>query len=345
MGSTRQSDRFRGKVVVVTGASAGVGRATARAFAESGAHVCLIARDPEGLEQTRRELEMLNRGRIAALTADVADAGELFAAAQHCEETLGPIDIWVNNAMATTFSTVDEIGAAEFQRITEVTYLGYVYGTLAALSHMRERDRGTIVQVGSALAYRSIPLQSSYCGAKHAIRGFTDALRSELIRDKSGIAVTAVHLPAINTPQFDWARTHRRTEPRPAGPVYQPEAAARAILRAAHKPKREYWVGAQTPLVILGNMLMPGWLDRYLAADAIDGQSTGRPLPELRPDNLFTPVEGLHRTDGSFSDEARAKAVVISGATARGLALATVSVAAGLTGMAVSSLRRRRRHV
>jgi short-subunit dehydrogenase len=337
------SDRFLGKVVVVTGASAGVGLATARAFVQAGAHVALMARDSKGLERARAELNATNRGRVISLTADVADAGEVFAAAQHSEEVLGPTDIWVNNAMATAFSTVEDIGAAEFRRITEVTYLGYVHGTLAALSHMRARDRGTIVQVGSALAYRSIPLQASYCGAKHAIRGFTDSLRSELIKAKSGIAITAVHLPAVNTPQFAWARTHRGSEPRPAGPVYRPEAAARAILRAARSPKREYWVGMQTPLLIVANMLMPGWLDRYLAANAVEGQSTGQPVQHPRPDNLFTPVTGAHRTEGSFDEEAREKAIVLSSGTARALAVATVSLAAGLTGMALSSLRRHRR--
>jgi short-subunit dehydrogenase len=343
MGYPVRSDKFLGKVVVVTGASAGVGLATARAFTQSGAHVALMARDSEGLERARAELDALGRGRVIALTADVADAGEVFAAAEHSEEVLGPTDIWVNNAMATAFSTVDDIGAAEFRRITEVTYLGYVHGTLAALSHMRPRDRGTIVQVGSALAYRSIPLQASYCGAKHAIRGFTDSLRSELIRARSGIAITAVHLPAVNTPQFDWARTHRRNEPRPAGPVYRPEAAARAILRAARSPKREYWVGMQTPILILANMLMPGWLDRYLAAKAVEGQSTGQPVQQPREDNLFTPVDGAHRTEGSFEEEAREKALVLSSSTARAAGLATVSVASWVAGKAIVRWRQHRR--
>jgi short-subunit dehydrogenase len=323
---------FRDRVVVITGASAGVGRATARAFAEAGAHVGLIARPTDGLERTRAELATLSGGKVVALPADVASAGQVFAAAEQCEKELGPVDIWVNNAMVTTFSTVEHIDAEELLRITEVTYLGYVYGTLAALAQMRPRNQGTIVQVGSALAYRSIPLQAGYCGAKHAIRGFTDSLRTELIHAGSRIALTAVHLPAINTPQFDWARTHCPTEPRPAGPVYQPQVAARAILRAARSPQREYWVGAQTPLIILANKLVPGWLDRYLAGEAVSGQATDRPVPKDRRDNLFHPAEGHHETEGSFGAEARSSAMVWSSGTMRALAVGAVCIAAAAIG-------------
>jgi short-subunit dehydrogenase len=332
-----QTSNFRDKVVVITGASAGVGRATAKEFARAGAHVGLLARRTEGLEEARAELAGLGSGKVLALPADVADADQVFAAARMCERALGPIDIWINNAMVTTFSTVEHIDAAELRRITEVSYLGYVYGTLAALAQMRPRNQGTIVQVGSALAYRSIPLQAGYCGAKHAIRGFTDSLRTELIHARSRVALTAVHLPAINTPQFDWARTHCPTEPRPAGPVYQPQVAARAIVRAAKSPQREYWVGGQTPLVILANMLMPGWLDRYLAGEAISGQATDRPVPDSRQDNLFEPVEKAHSTAGSFGDEARSSALVLSSTSTRALALGSLCLVAGLVGAGLGS--------
>jgi short-subunit dehydrogenase len=338
---------FQDKVVVVTGASAGVGRATARAFVEAGAHVGLVARPTEGLEQTCAELAALNGGKVVALPADVANAEQVFAAAAQCEQALGAVDIWVNNAMVTVFSTLEKIDAEELRRITEVTYMGYVYGTLAALAQMRRQGSGTIVQVGSALAYRSIPLQAGYCGAKHAIRGFTDSLRTELIHAGSKIALTAVHLPAMNTPQFDWARTHCPTEPRPAGPVYQPQVAARAILRAARAPQREYWVGTQTPLIILANMLMPGWLDRYLAGAAISGQATDRPVHGDRADNLFQPAAGGHGAEGSFGAEARSSALVWSSSTMRAIALGAVCAAAGVIGASLGgrlAARRKRLH-
>jgi short-subunit dehydrogenase len=340
MSAMTQRGRFQDKVVVITGASAGVGRATAHAFAQAGARVGLLARPSEGLQEARDELAAYG-GKVLALPADVADADQVFAAARLCERSLGPIDIWVNNAMVTTFSPVERIDVAEIRRITEVTYLGYVHGTLAALAGMRERDAGTIVQVGSALAYRSIPLQAGYCGAKHAIRGFTDSLRSELMHAGSRVAVTAVHLPAMNTPQFDWARTHCPSQPRPAGPVYQPQVAARAILKAAEAPQREYWVGAQTPLVILANMLMPGWIDRYLAAQAVEGQATGQPLEKSRPDNLFEPAARGHSTQGSFGDEARSEGLVLSSGAMRAMAMGAVCLAAGLVGAALGGRRRK----
>src|SRR5690606_8404563 len=209
---------------------------------------------------------------------DVADAEAVFRAAEECEAQLGPIDVWVNNAMATVFSRVEDLTPEEVRRVTEVTYLGYVHGTMAALRHMRGRDRGVIVQVGSALAYRGIPLQAAYCGAKHAIRGFTDSLRTELHHNGSNIKLTAVHLPAVNTPQFDWARTHEPEAPRPVAPVFKAEAAARAIVHAARYPRREYWLGGSTSLVILANTLLPGFLDRYLAANALEGQHRDEPV-------------------------------------------------------------------
>ncbi|WEX74148.1 SDR family oxidoreductase [Sinorhizobium numidicum] len=304
------------RTVVVTGASAGVGRATAVAFARRGAKVCLVARESQGLLDAKTEVESEGAEAIA-VAADVADANAVFAAADQCERRLGPIDVWVNNAMATVFSPVAEITPEEVRRVTEVTYLGYVHGTMAALGFMRPRNRGVIVQVGSSLAYRGIPLQAAYCGAKHAIRGFTDSLRAELIHEGSKIALSAVHLPAVDTPQFDWARTHMNAQPRPVAPVYRPEVAADAIVRAALHPKREYWLGNRTSLIILGNIVAPSMLDRLLAATAVEAQQTDRPANPDRRDNLFTPVGGLHRTNGSFGIEAGADAIAVSELGAR----------------------------
>lgn len=257
--------------MVVTGASAGVGRATARRFARAGANVALVARDAVSLRETVAELEAIGAKAIG-IPADVADAEAVFTAARQAEERLGPIEVWVNNAMATVFAPFSDVSPEEFRRVTEVTYLGYVHGTMAALRYMRMRDRGVIVQVGSALAYRAIPLQSACCGAKHAIRGFTGSLRSELLYEGSNIRLTMVQLPAVNTPQFDWARTHLDRQPRPVPPVVQPEAAAAAIFSAAHQRQREVWLGFSTIKVILGNLVVPGYLDRYLARHAYDAQ-------------------------------------------------------------------------
>jgi short-subunit dehydrogenase len=309
---------------VVTGASAGVGRATALAFARAGAPVGLIGRDLEALEQVRREIERLG-GKAVACPADVADAHAVFAAAERAESRLGPIEVWVNDAMATVFSPVSEISPEEFRRVTEVTYLGFVHGTMAALKHMRQRRHGVIVQVGSALAYRGIPLQAAYCGAKFAIRGFTDALRTELIEEKTGVEIVMVHLPAVNTPQFDWARTHLSHKPRPVPPVVQPEVAARAIVHAARHPKREYWLGRMTIAAILGNMLVPGLADRYLAAGGRASQTTNQTVSPDRRDNLFEPVPGLHRPRGSFGAEASRWAICLPGTETR---VAAASVAA-----------------
>ena len=306
MASVISRDRiWVGRVVVVTGASAGVGRSTARLFHRLGASVALIARDRDALEATRKELQSVDGGTVLAISADVADAGALETAAADIEQSLGPIDVWVNNAMTTVFAPVSEITPEEFRRVTEVTYLGVVHGTMAALRVMRRRNRGVIVQVGSALAYRSIPLQAAYCGAKHAIRGFTDALRCELFHDASGVKLVMVQLPAVNTPQFDWARTHMAHTPRPAGSVLQPEAAARTIVAAATRPAREIWLGASTLKAILGNFVMPGLLDRILAHRAFRGQSTGERVLPSRQDNLEAPVAGLHRSRGSFGNADR----------------------------------------
>jgi short-subunit dehydrogenase len=302
--------------VVITGASAGVGRAAALRFAKYGARLGLIARDEAALEIVRQEV-MAAGGLAVVAAADVADADGLFTAADKIARELGPIGVWVNDAMATVFSPIAEMTPQEFRRVTEVTYLGFVHGTMAALRHMRPRNRGTIVQVGSALAYRGIPLQSAYCGAKHAIRGFTDSLHAELIHDKSQIKIVMVELPAVNTPQFDWARTHLPRQPRPVPPVVQPEVIADAIMKGVLRPRREYWVGLSTLKVILSNMLFPEVLDRYLASAAYDGQMTKRSVLPGRKDNLKTPVHALHRTRGSFGREAASSALIVSGPATR----------------------------
>lgn len=323
---------LRERVVVITGASAGVGRAIAHRFARAGARLGLIARDAQALEDVKSEVERLGGSAFVA-AADVSDADAVFAAADTIAQEFGSIDIWINDAMVTVFAPVWEITPAEFQRVTNVTYLGMVHGTMAALRHMRPRNRGTLIQIGSALAYRGIPLQSAYCGAKHAVRGFTDSVRSELIHDGSAIYITMMELPAVNTPQFDWARTHMPRQPRPVAPVVQPEVIADAVFRAALAPKREYWIGSSTLKVILGNMVLPGFLDRYLARAAYEAQETRTPVSRSRKDNLFEPVHDRHRTRGRFGDESSNSAVVAAGPAARLapiVAGSVVMVAAGL---------------
>ena len=276
----------------------------------------MIARDAEALEEVKREVEELG-GTAVIASADVANADAVFAAADLIENAFGSIDVWINDAMVTVFAPVWQITPEEFRRVTEVTYLGQVHGTMAALRHMRPRNRGRIIQIGSALAYRGIPLQSAYCGAKHAIRGFTNSLRTELIHQRSAIELTIMELPAVNTPQFDWARTRMARQPRPVAPVVQPEVIARAVFDAVRHPRREYWIGWSTLKVILGNMVLPGFLDRYLAKVAFEGQETERPVSPDREDNLQTPVHSLHRTRGRFGNEAENHAVVANGALAR----------------------------
>ena len=305
-----------GPVVVVTGASAGVGRAIAHRFSRAGWRIALIARDGDALDQVRREVEEMG-GTALVIPTDVADAQAVFAAAEQVASRFGAIDVWINDAMVTVFSPVWEMTPEEFRRVTEVTYLGFVHGTMAALRHMRPVGRGTIIQIGSALAYRGIPLQSAYCGAKHAIRGFTDSLRTELIHEGSRISLSMIELPAVNTPQFDWARTHMPRQPRPVAPVVQPEVIADTVFQAAHKPRREYWIGLSTLKVILGNMLLPAFLDHYLARIAFSAQETERPVSWARSDNLMTPVTRLHRTHGSFDNEAQRRAIVVSGTASR----------------------------
>ena len=319
--------------VVITGASAGVGRATALRFARAGANLALIARDRAALEDVRREVERLG-GTAMVMPLDIADADAVLAAADKIAAERGGIDIWINDAMVTVFGAVWQLTPDEFRRVTEVTYLGFVHGTIAALRHMRPRNHGTIVQVGSALAYRGIPLQAAYCGAKYAIRGFTDSLRSELIHANSAVALTIVELPAVNTPQFDWARTHMPRQPRPVAPVVQPEAVADVIFRAALDPSREYWLGLSTLKAILGGMVLPSFLDRYLAKNAYGAQETKSLVSPGREDNLMTPVAALHRTRGRFSDEAANSVATVSGPLAR---LVPV-IAGGLVGLSLGLL-------
>jgi NAD(P)-dependent dehydrogenase (short-subunit alcohol dehydrogenase family) len=322
-------------VVVVTGGSAGVGRATARAFARKGAHVALLARGPERLEAARREIEAAGV-RCLAIPTDVADADAVEDAAATVEATLGPIEIWVNNAMTSVFSPVAELQADEVRRVTEVTYLGSVNGILAALRRMQPRDRGTIVQVGSALAYRAIPLQASYCASKFAIRGFVDSLRCELLHDRSAVRITTVHMPALNTPQFGWVRSRLPRHPQPVPPIYQPEVAARAIVWAADHPRREMWVGYPTVGAIVANYFVPGLLDRYLARTNFDAQQTDKPVSPDRPDNLCDPVPGDQAAHGIF--DAKAKARSLQSEVSMHRRLAGAASAAAL--VAVSARRR-----
>lgn len=294
------------QTVVVTGASAGIGRATARLFGEQNANVALIARGRTGLDGAAHDVEKAG-GKALPITADVADYAQVEAAAAQVEETLGPIDVWVNCAFTSVFAPFAEITADEFRRVTEVSYLGFVHGTMAALKRMRTRNAGTIVQVGSALGERSIPLQSAYCGAKHAINGFTSALRCELLYERSRIAVTVVQMPAVNTPQFSWVRSRLPRHPQPVPPIYQPEVAAQAVLfAAAHPRRREYWAGASTVATVLANRIAPALLDRYLARTGYNSQQTGEREEIHGPGNLWEPLDGRGQRDygahGVFDD-------------------------------------------
>lgn len=325
----RGLERMRGAVIMLTGASAGIGRATALRLASEGARLGLMARDRDALEEVARGVRARG-GEALVLPCDVADAQGVFRSAEELERAFGPIDAWINDAMVTVFAPVHETSAAEYHRVTEVTYLGTVHGTLAALRSMRRSGRGVICQVGSALAYRGIPLQSAYCAAKHAIVGFSDSLRAELAHDGVPIAVTEVHLPGIDTPQFDWSRSKMPRPPRPSGPVYTPEAAADAIVHALRVPRRSYWLGGVTAATILGNSLLPGLADRYLARNAVEGQMRPEGAGERRG-NLYEPVHGAHATSGSFSHEAGGSALRLPGPQARiGHALLAGLAAAGI---------------
>jgi NAD(P)-dependent dehydrogenase (short-subunit alcohol dehydrogenase family) len=326
------------RTVVVTGASAGVGRAVAIAFAQNGWNVALIARGKKGLESARRDVETAG-GHALVLALDVADASAVFAAADQVISEWGHIDVWVNDAMATIFAPVKEIQPDEFRRVTEVTYLGQVHGTMAALKHMRPRNRGTIVQVGSALSYRAIPLQSAYCGAKFAIRGFTDALRSELEHEQSGIRLTMVQLPAVNTPQFDWARSRLPRKLQPVPPIYQPEAIAKEIVRAAREAPRELWIGRSALKAIFGGMLLPLLGDRILANEGYSGQMTKELASPDRRDNLFEPVPSDPGVHGRFDRSAQREVAGFDPARLRaGIACALIVGIAGL--IAIASSRR-----
>ncbi len=327
-------------VAVITGASAGVGRATARAFAQQGARVGLLARGQDGLEAARRDVEAAG-GRALVVPTDVADADAVERAATAVEDALGPVDVWVNNAMTSVFSPVSELKAAEVRRVTEVTYLGSVHGTLAALRRMLPRDRGTIVQVGSALSYRAIPLQAAYCGAKFATRGFLDSLRCELLHDGSKVRLTMVHLPALNTPQFGWVRTRLPGHPQPVPPIYQPEVAARAVVWAADHPGRERLVAGSTVATVWASKLAPGLLDRYLARTGVEGQQTDDPVEPDRPDNLWEPLEGDRGAHGGFDAQARPRSLQLEAAMHRRLLAAVAVGAAGVGGVAAAVARRR----
>ena len=326
------------RVVVVTGASAGLGRAIARAFGARGAAVGLIARGRERLAAAETEIRNAG-GRALALPADVSDAAAMEAAAERVERALGPIDVWVNNAMVSVFSPVKEMTAAEYRRVTEVTYLGYVHGTMAALRQMLPRDAGTVVQVSSALAFRGIPLQSAYCAAKHAIKGFTESLRTELLHDGSAVRVTMVHMPALNTPQFDWVRSRLPHKAQPVPPVYQPEVGADAVVYAAlHPQRRDLTVGASSVKAIWGERVAPGMIDRYLARTGYRGQQTSEPEQPGRPDNLWEPVQGEFAAHGRFDRQARAHSGQLWASEHRGLAL----LAAGIAGAAAAAAWRGR---
>jgi short-subunit dehydrogenase len=319
------------RIAVVTGASAGVGRATVRELARRGYSLGLVARGEEGLKAAAHEVEQAGHAAVV-LPVDVADADRLEAAAVQTERELGPIDVWVNNAMVAVFASFWDVRPEEYRRVTEVTYLGVVNGTRAALSRMRPRNQGVIVQVGSALAYRGIPLQSAYCGAKHAVQGMCDSLRAELIHERSNVKVTMVQLPALNTPQFDWVKTALPNRAQPVPPIYQPEVAARAIVHAAEHPeRREYRVGWSTAATIAANAVAPGLLDGYLGRTGFDSQQTDEREDPNRPYNLWEPVDrdedrGVH---GRFDDRAKDRSFQWWARTHRGLLVAAGALVVG----------------
>jgi NAD(P)-dependent dehydrogenase (short-subunit alcohol dehydrogenase family) len=323
-------------VVVVTGASAGVGRATVRAFAARGASVGLIARGSEGLEAARREVEDAG-GKAIAVPTDVADADGVERAADAIEQALGPIDVWVNNAMTSIFAPFEEIHPDEFKRVTEVNYLGYVYGTMSALRRMRARNEGVIIQVDSALGHRSIPLQSAYCGSKHAIIGFTDSLRCELIQQHSKVRVAVVDMPALNTPQFGWVRSRLPRKAQPVPPIYQPEVAADAIVWAAGHNRRELAVGGMTMAAVWGQKFIPGVLDHYLGRTGYKSQQQPEPRDPDRPDDLYEPIQEDRGAHGAFDNRAHARSNALWVEEHRNL-LATC-LGAGVAGLALAKVR------
>jgi NADP-dependent 3-hydroxy acid dehydrogenase YdfG len=294
-------------VVVVTGASAGLGRAIAHAYAKRGAKLGLLARNPEALAAAKQECENLG-GHAIFIPTDVSDADAVERAANQIEQELGPIDIWVNDAMVSVFSPVKEMEASDYKRVTDVLYLGFVHGTLSALRRMLPRDRGTIIQIGSALAYRSIPLQSAYCACKHAINGFTDSLRCELIHDKSNVKITAIQMPAMNTTQFDWVKNRMPDNTQPVPPIFEPEISAEVVVAAglAKQPRREYWVGSPTVAAIIGQKFIPGLLDAYLGKTGYKSQQIqSEPRDPNAPNNLYQYVPGIHSARGKFDDRSK----------------------------------------
>ena len=318
------------RVVVITGASAGIGRATARAFAARGARIGLIARNAEALENARKEVEARG-GEAVVAVADVADPDAVERAAQTIETAFGPIDVWINNAMTSVLGPIREIAPDEFRRVTEVTYLGVVHGTLAALRRMQPRNEGVIIQVGSTLAYRGIPLQAPYCAAKHAVQGFHDSLLSELLHEGSNVRVCMVNLPAVNTPQFRWIRNHIPRKPKPFGTIFETEVAARAIVWASEHPRRELNVGWGTSQAIIANAFAPGLLDRYLARIGYDQQQSDEPEEPSRPDNLEAPVPGDAGAHGVFGDQAKSASPQLMANTHRGAIGAAVAVIGVIT--------------
>ena len=320
------------EVIVITGASAGLGRAIVRRFAQEGAHIGLVARGRDGLEGAKKDVEELG-GKAIIIQGDVADPETTERAAEETEKAFGPIDVWINDAMVSVFSPVKEMKPEEYKRVTEVTYLGFVYGTLAALKRMLPRDRGVIVQVGSALAYRGIPLQSAYCASKHAINGFMDSLRSELIHDGSNVRASMVQMPAMNTPQFSWVKSRLPNKPQPVPPIYQPEVGAEAIYFVAHNDRREMYVGYPTVEAIVGNKIVPSVGDWYLGEGGYKSQQTDEKVDPNRQNNLFEPVAGDHGAHGSFdarskdfspqlwADENRGKVALAGLGAAAGIAL------------------------
>ncbi len=305
--------RWHGRTVVVTGATAGIGRATARLFAAAGANVGLLARGEAGLEATAAEAKAAGVG-VVAVPTDMADFDAVEAAGRQCEQALGPIEVWVNDAFSSVFAEFCDIAPDEYRRVTEVSYLGFVHGTRVALELMRPRDTGVVVQVGSALGARSIPLQSAYCGAKHAVNGFTSSVRTELMHHKSGIRITVVQMPAVNTPQFSWVLSRLGRHPQPVPPIYQPEVAARAVVHAAAHPRRkQYYVGGTTVATVVAEKFASGLLDRYLARTGYDSQQTDEPVDADRPGNLWAPLDGPagfdHGARGVFSDRSHTRSL------------------------------------
>jgi NAD(P)-dependent dehydrogenase (short-subunit alcohol dehydrogenase family) len=329
-------------VVVVTGSSAGLGRAIAHGFAKRGARIGLIARNPEALNAAKEECEELG-GQALVLPLDVSDAAAVDAAASRVEEEFGPIDVWVNDAMVSVFSPVKEMEASDYKRVTDVLYLGFVHGTLAALKRMLPRDRGTIIQIGSALSYRSIPLQSAYCACKHAINGFTDSLRCELYHDNSKVNVTTVQMPAMNTTQFDWVKNRMPNDTQPVPPIYEPELAAEVVVAAgfAKSPRREYWVGTPTVAAIIGQKFIPGLLDRYLGKTGYKSQQIpNEPRNPEAPNNLYNYVPGEHSARGKFADRSTMSSVEVSVVLNRNLfALGGAALLAAIGGAVVAKRR------